>query len=309
MKVDFKARFSDVERRINTPVEKDARSQGPQEFQTLLMHLSPDKPQLIENTKSVQKKEAPVPKSKELQEDAMARFQFDAPELELADTMPIAHDSVGIRFDNEVPVDVKSPTLLEAKRTPHVDEFASLSLAEREKRVAPLISDSASKAGIDPSLALAVAHVESALNPNAISKDGFASKGLFQLLDSTGKQQLDRVSGGKAYDPFNPEQNSVLGVSYLRYLHEIFSSDTSLPNGANTVAAANSTSLENLAVAAYNAGEGRVASAQARARAQGLDPSEYSSIEPYLPESTQQYVRRVGQVKPDYFDFPGSNSG
>jgi len=47
------------------------------------------------------------------------------------------------------------------------------------------------------------------------------------------------------------------------------------------------------AVAAYNAGEGRVARAQARAAAAGGDPTRFTDVRRFLPGTTQGYVDRV----------------
>jgi soluble lytic murein transglycosylase-like protein len=91
-----------------------------------------------------------------------------------------------------------------------------------------------------------------------------------------------------------------LGVKHLRKLHDFFSSSTELTSNLATVPAANSASLEKLAVAAFNAGEGRVASAQDRAQRAGKDPADYAQVAPYLPDSTQEYVERVMLRKEQY---------
>jgi len=121
-----------------------------------------------------------------------------------------------------------------------------------------------------------------------------------QLLDTTGQDLAARTSMNQPYDPFKPELNIDLGVQYLRHLHEIFSKATLLPNELTTKAAANSTSLEKLAVAAFNAGEGRVASAQQRAEKAGKNPAEFAQVEPYLPDSTREYVNRVLSRRQDF---------
>ena len=46
-------------------------------------------------------------------------------------------------------------------------------------------------------------------------------------------------------------------------------------------------------MAAYNAGEGRVAQAQAQAERDGKNPSIFENVRPYLPDSTQDYVDKV----------------
>jgi len=159
--------------------------------------------------------------------------------------------------------------------------------------VKSIVANAGKKHAIDPALGMAVVANESSFDPYAISSDGFNSKGLFQLLDTTGKDMIERLDVRARYNPFNPHMNVELGIGYLRYLHDIFNAETELPNKMKTQIAANSSSLEKLAVAAFNAGEGRVASAQARAEKAGKDPGIYENIRSYLPEITQQYVDRV----------------
>jgi soluble lytic murein transglycosylase-like protein len=163
-----------------------------------------------------------------------------------------------------------------------------------------MVNDAGAKHGVDPLLGLAVAASESSFNPLAISNDGMMSKGLFQLLDTTGKEIHEQHGYQTPYNPFDPALNVDLGVSYLRRLHDLFSTTNVLTNNIATSPAANSTSLEKLAVAAFNAGEGRVASAQRRAERAGGDPSNFAAVAPYLPDSTQEYVNRVFQFREQY---------
>jgi hypothetical protein len=113
-----------------------------------------------------------------------------------------------------------------------------------------LIQKYANRYGVDPSLVRAVMRNESDFNPNAVSPKG--AQGLMQLMPGTAA--LMGVS-----NPFDPEQNIAGGVGYLRHCLDCF--DHNVP----------------LAVAAYNAGPGRVS------RSQGV---------PAIPE-TQAYVRNV----------------
>ncbi len=151
--------------------------------------------------------------------------------------------------------------------------------------------------GIDPNLGMAIAQAESSFDPEAVSSDGHASKGIFQLLDSTGKHMMGHTGLDESYDPFDPAQNTYLGVGYLRRLHDIFSVETNLGGNIRTVPAGSAQHLEKLAVAAFNAGEGNVARAQARARALGKDPADFDAIEPYLPASTRSYVKKVTRLR------------
>ena len=167
-----------------------------------------------------------------------------------------------------------------------------------QKEILSRLSLASQKVGLDPALAMSVVKAESGFNVRAVSNDGHYSKGLFQLLDTTGKDLLSRADNGvRAYDPFDPDLNMELGTSYLRYLHDIFRSPTQLPNSRMTVSAADETSLEQLAVAAFNAGEGRVASAQYRTEKAGKDPAHYDNVAPFLPRSTREYVARVVRGK------------
>ncbi len=170
------------------------------------------------------------------------------------------------------------------------------------------ITATAQQFGVDPTLSLAVARAESGvssadakdvqLNPRAVSSAG--SVGLFQLQEATGKEQLRAVAPGQSYNPFNPSQNIRLGVSYLKEMAETFSEETALRNRLSTTAGANAQEVQRLAVAAYNAGPGRVARAQELARAHGQDPAHYRNIEPYLPHETRQYVKRVERFTSEF---------
>ena len=113
-----------------------------------------------------------------------------------------------------------------------------------------LIQKYAGRYGVDPSLVRAVIRHESDFNPYAVSPKG--AQGLMQLMPGT-------ASSMGVSDPFDPEQNIAGGVGFLRHCLDCF--------GQNVP----------LAVAAYNAGPGRVA------RSQGV---------PAIPE-TQAFVRNV----------------
>lgn len=166
-----------------------------------------------------------------------------------------------------------------------------------------MIEQAGIRHGVDPMISMSVAAIESSFNPTAISSDGHYSKGLFQLLDSTGKDQMGRLGLERDYDPFNPDLNTDLGVGYLRYLLDTFSSRTQVSDNISSTPAANSSELEKLAVAAFNAGEGRVASAQQRAAKAGRDASSYQQVEAYLPESTQEYVQKVLRARGDFESY------
>ncbi|MEZ5586258.1 MAG: PLxRFG domain-containing protein [Sedimenticolaceae bacterium] len=110
----------------------------------------------------------------------------------------------------------------------------------------------AEEEGIDPELFERQVQQESAFNPQAVSHAG--AQGLAQLMPGTA-EELGVI------DPFDPEQNLRGGARYMRQQLDRFNNDP------------------RLALAAYNAGPGRV-------QRSGLDMKR-------LPSETQDYVRRI----------------
>lgn len=122
-----------------------------------------------------------------------------------------------------------------------------------------LIREAAERHHVDPALVRAVIQTESNWNPQAISRKG--AVGLMQLVPTTAQRF-------GVNDAFNPKQNVDGGVRYLKLLLERYNGNL------------------DLALAAYNAGEGAVD------RAHGV---------PAFRE-TRNYVQRVQEA---YFR-PGS---
>ena len=105
------------------------------------------------------------------------------------------------------------------------------SMLANQKKFAPIIQAAAKKHELDPELLNAVIRVESAFNPNAVSKKG--AVGLMQLMPKTAERY-------GVEDRRNPTENIDGGANYLSMLMGMFKSDV------------------RLAVAAYNAGENAV---------------------------------------------------
>lgn len=108
---------------------------------------------------------------------------------------------------------------------------------------------------VDPLLVHSVIKAESNYNPSAVSPKG--AMGLMQLMPDTARRF-------GAQNTFDVRQNIEAGVKYLRYLQDMF--------GKN-----------QLALAAYNAGEGAVL--------------RYGNVPPY--RETENYVYRVGKFYGD----------
>ena len=116
----------------------------------------------------------------------------------------------------------------------------------------------AERHNIPPELFLRLVRQESGFNPNAVSEAG--AQGLTQLMPGTAEYL-------GVTDPFDPEQNLDGGARYLREQLDRFG-------------------RPDLALAAYNAGPGRV--------------KEYGGIPPF--KETQNYVRAILGSTPVEYD-------
>ncbi len=123
-------------------------------------------------------------------------------------------------------------------------------VATSPARIDSIIDRVSSHYQVDPKLVHAVIRVESNYDPSAVSSKG--AMGLMQLIPATAHRF-------GVQNPFDPSQNIQGGVSYLKYLLDLFGGN--LP----------------LSLAAYNAGEERVI------RSGGV---------PAIPE-TEHYVRAI----------------
>lgn len=126
---------------------------------------------------------------------------------------------------------------------------------ERTNAYDPMIEAVAKAFGHDVNLLRAIVHVESRFNPNAVSSKG--AIGLMQVMPATASR-MGLADAERAL--FEPEANLRTGARYLRTLLNMFEGQP------------------ELAIAAYNAGEGAVL--------------KYGREIPPYPE-TQAYVQNV----------------
>jgi soluble lytic murein transglycosylase len=141
-----------------------------------------------------------------------------------------------------------------------------------------IIRQQAAAKGLDPSLIAGVIYVESRFRDQT-SRAG--AKGLMQLLPSTA-DYIAAKSGGTAFvqgDLATPQVNIAYGSWYLRYLLRKYRGS------------------EVLALAAYNAGEGKVDEWYRAASAKGQD----FDVATHIPfAETRDYVTRVLAARQRY---------
>jgi soluble lytic murein transglycosylase-like protein len=202
----------------------------------------------------------------------------------------------GLRQPVRVQEPASAPRQLAPTSLPPAARSDRVSAAERpaphaKHALAAAIRRAADRAGVEPALSVAVARAESNLDPKAKSSDGL-SVGTFQVTRYTAAEMKRKIAAGTVERP--PGTDDVaLGVGYLRYLHDLFGRNARLARGLETVPIEDTGERRLFAVAAYNAGEGRVAQAQAKAAASGQDPTVFANVRSFLPPITQGYVQRV----------------
>lgn len=169
--------------------------------------------------------------------------------------------------------------------------FAPLGGTDSRHGLVAEIARASRRLGLEGALGVAVARVESGLDPRARSPDG-RSTGLFQLLAGTRSEMRRRLAAGRIRRASHVE-DVALGVGYLRYLYDLFGRRAELGRGLHTHPVRSAAQRTLFAVAAFNAGEGRVAEAQERALRAGRDPTSFATVAAYLPPLTRSYVRKV----------------
>lgn len=144
-------------------------------------------------------------------------------------------------------------------------------MTERARRYLFYITEEVERRGMPSEIAL-LPMIESAFNPGAYSTS--RASGIWQFIPSTGKKF--GMQQNWWYDGRRDIISATNGaLDYLQNLHDMFGD-------------------WELALAAYNCGEGGVKRAQARNRKRGL-PVNYTSLK--LPKETRNYVPKLLAIK------------
>jgi membrane-bound lytic murein transglycosylase D len=140
-------------------------------------------------------------------------------------------------------------------------------LVKRYAKFAPIISEEIHKVNLPLDL-IFLALTESYLNPRVVSKAN--ASGMWQFIKETGKREGLNVND-TVDERYSIARSTRSALSYLRKLHDEFGDWF-------------------LAMAAYNAGEGRI-----REATTNQDTRDFFEL--YLPEETDRYIYRIAAIK------------
>ncbi len=174
----------------------------------------------------------------------------------------------------------------------NLDPSLRAKIPENIKEYLPLIKKYSKVYGFDWRLIIAVIQQESSFKHDAVSPKG--AYGFLQIMPETGEELVLTVS--HIYDFRTPEQNIIAGIHYLWTQFNRF-----YTKGMDSV------ECLKLALAAYNAGPGRVLDAQQLALYLGEDPNKWESVKMTLPllsaeyYTLHKYVWETGRPRSGYF--------
>ncbi|MEQ9187798.1 MAG: transglycosylase SLT domain-containing protein [Cryomorphaceae bacterium] len=190
-------------------------------------------------------------------------------DLLLPDSLPVfTGEEYRLRLgqmDERTPFDLTYNSVVEAFIHLYMSKRRELSAncLGRSEQYFPLFEETFDRYGLPLELKY-LAVVESALDPKARSRAG--ATGLWQFMYGTGKVFGLEINS-YVDERSDPVKSTEAAAKYLSYLHEMFGD-------------------WNLALAAYNCGEGRVARAIRRSGGK----KSYWDIYPFLPRETRGYV-------------------
>lgn len=192
--------------------------------------------------------------------------------LNQIDSVTIANDDLWQRIKNGYAIPDSSSALISR----HENWYSSRPdymrrMVERSQKYLFHIVEEVEKRGMPTEIAL-LPMIESAYNPNAYSRS--SASGIWQFIPSTGKN-FGLKQNWWVDNRRNVTAATDAALTYLQKLHGMF--------GA-----------WDLALAAYNAGEGTVGRAIERNRRLGL-PTNYESLN--LPPETRNYVPKLQAIK------------
>jgi membrane-bound lytic murein transglycosylase MltF len=144
-----------------------------------------------------------------------------------------------------------------------------------------IIVQEALNSSVPPSLALAIAKIESDFNPNALSSAG--ARGIMQIMPRTGRAM--------GFEDLHVLENNIhAGSKYLRHIIERYFDDPNISELDKTL----------FAIASYNAGPSRISRLRKTTAKLGLDPNIwYGNVENvvsrYVGQEPVTYVANISK--------------
>lgn len=195
-----------------------------------------------------------------LQEMTMAEDRSEA--TDLVGKFPMSALNFGDTFVN--PGWTSLPGTEAVSEVAAESSYSAVAVSDDRGDLDDIIAQASRKYGVPESLIKAVIQTESSFNPEAVSSVG--AKGLMQLMDGT-------AAGLGVSNPFDPSQNIDGGTRYLSYQLKRFGGE------------------ENTALAAYNAGPGRLQKLGISNDQELMDKLHL------LPRETQQYISKIAAAR------------
>jgi membrane-bound lytic murein transglycosylase D len=200
-------------------------------------------------------------------DELLSEAMFEPPKPAATTRETVEMDLARTSFDLEIQANEKVLSYVELFQG-RLREFMAAGL-DRSLRYLPMIRQAFEAEGVPADLAY-VPLIESAFKPTALSRA--RARGMWQFMPTTGREYGLRQTWF-VDERADPEKATVAAAQYLKSLHAFFDGDW------------------NLALAAYNAGPGRVQTAIRRARTS--DYWKITASTRYLPRETRQYVPMI----------------
>ncbi len=149
---------------------------------------------------------------------------------------------------------------------------------------------------------------ESSFGKNRRARGISGAAGDFQLERATAKR-MGLVVGNKNDERFDVDNASAAAAKYLKTQDKIFGKKTPLSGNLSTSPVKDSEERRKFVIAAFNAGEGRIAKAQSLAEADGRNPALWKNVKKYLESAganadkskeIQEYVENVLKYEAEF---------
>jgi membrane-bound lytic murein transglycosylase MltF len=187
------------------------------------------------------------------------------------------------------------------KSKSRIDEWLERETSSRQKALENASGHFDSKDALTVNTLEAIYGQESDFGQNRRRRGMVGAAGDFQLERQTARR-MGLTVGEKNDGRFEISNASAAAAKYLKLQDRIFEEETNITKGLSTVPIKDASERKKFSIAAYNAGEGRIAKAQALAKGEGKDPKKWDDVKEFLgaagatPAKTkeiQQYVETV----------------